>query len=87
MLRGAALFRDSLLSCLETAPYRGLSCHVLGPAPAAVAKINYHFRYRLTLRTPKSREVHRLLAYLLRQFARDRANRGVSAFAEINGYN
>ena len=54
----------------ETAPYRGLSCHVLGPAPAAVAKINYHFRYRLTLRTPKSREVHRLLAYLLRQFAR-----------------
>ena len=87
VLRGAALFRDSLLSCLETAPYRGLSCHVLGPAPAAVAKINYHFRYRLTLRTPKSREVHRLLAYLLRQFARDRANRGVSAFAEINGYN
>lgn len=86
VLRGAALFRDSLLGCLEADPYRGLACQVLGPAPAAVAKINYHYRYRLTLRTPRSREVHRLLAYLLRQFAQDRANRGISAFADINGY-
>ena len=84
--QGAALFRDSLLGCLEADPYRGLACQVLGPAPAAVAKINYHYRYRLTLRTPRSREVHRLLAYLLRRFAQDRANRGISAFADINGY-
>ena len=86
VLRGAAMFRDSLLSCLGTDPYGGLACQVLGPAPAVVAKINYHYRYRLTLRTPRSREVHRLLAYLLRQFAQDRANRGISAFADINGY-
>ncbi len=57
-----------------------------GLQPAAVAKINYHYRYRLTPEPPRSREVHRLLAYLLRQFAQDRANRGISAFADINGY-
>lgn len=33
VLRGAALFRDSLLGCLEADPYRGLACQVLGPAP------------------------------------------------------
>ena len=52
--RGAALFRDSLLGCLEADPYRGLACQVLGPQPAAVAKINYHYRYRLTPEPPRA---------------------------------
>ena len=59
---------------------------LLGPAPCAVPKINYNFRYRLTLRGPMTRQLRLLVAHLLRQFSQDKLNRGVSAFADVNGY-
>jgi primosomal protein N' (replication factor Y) len=86
VLRGAAKFRDSLNACLKQPPYADLKCHVLGPAPCAVAKINYNFRYRLTLRGNMTHPLRLLLAHLLRQFVKDGANRGVSAFVDINGF-
>ena len=86
LLRGAVKFRDSLLSCLKMPEYANEQCTVLGPAPCAVPKINYHFRYRLTLRCRMNRSLRQLLAHLLRQFGADGGNRGVSAFADVNGY-
>jgi primosomal protein N' (replication factor Y) len=59
---------------------------LLGPAPCPVPKINYNFRYRLTLRSKADKNLRTLLAHLLRQFAQDKENRGVSVFADINGY-
>ena len=82
LLRGAAKFRDSLKACLKDRP----DCILLGPAPCAVPKINYNFRYRLTLRGAMDRKLRLLLAHLLRQFAQDKANRGISAYADINAY-
>ena len=86
VLRGAAKFRDSLGRCLEDPVYGAKDCAVLGPAPCPVPKINYNFRYRITMRCPMDRNKRALLAHLLRQFSMDRENRGVSAFADINGY-
>ncbi len=86
VLRGAAKFRDSLVACLKMPEYQGETCTVLGPAPCPVPKINYNYRYRLTLRCKQTRSLRLLLAHLLRQFAKDRENRGVSAFADVNGY-
>ena len=86
VLHGAALFRDSLRACLKQSEYVQDTCTVLGPAPCPVPKINYHFRYRLTLRCVMSRRLRALLAHLLRQFSQDRNNRGVSAFIDVNGY-
>ena len=85
VLRGAVKFRDSLRSCLSQAPYQAEVCTVLGPAPCAVPKINYNYRYRLTLRCRMTRPLRTLVAHLLRQFAQDKENRGVSAFADVNG--
>ena len=85
VLHGAAKFRDSLNACLKLPDYQGEHCLVLGPAPCAVPKINYNFRYRLTLRCKLSRPLRLLLAHLLRQFLRDSGNRGVSAFVDPNG--
>lgn len=85
VLRGAAKFRDGLNGCLRQEAYKEERCTVLGPAPCVVPKINYHFRYQLTLRCRLSRPLRLLLAHLLRQFSADRANRGVSAFVEVNG--
>ena len=85
VLRGAAKFRDSLLSCLQQSAYAREICHVLGPAPCVIPKINYNYRYRLTLRCQMTRALRSLLAHFLRQFLKDGANKGVSAFVDVNG--
>ena len=86
VLRGAAKFRDSLNACLKQPGYEMEQCSVLGPAPCPVPKINYHFRYRLTLRCQMTKNLRILLAHLLRQFSKDNLNRNVSAFIDINGF-
>ena len=86
VLRGAVKFRDSLAALLKTPQYASEHCAVLGPAPCPVPKINYNFRYRLTLRCQMTRPLRLLIAHLLRQFAADSANKGVSAFADVNGF-
>ncbi len=86
VLRGAAKFRDSLNACLRQPPYDIEACTVLGPAPCVVPKINYNFRYQLTLRCKMTRQLRLLLAHLLREFSKDKGNRGVSAFADVNGF-
>lgn len=86
VLRGAVKLRDSLLACLASEPYRQECCTVLGPAPCVVPKINYNFRYQLTLRCRMTKQLRLLLACLLRQFSKDKDNRGVSAFVDVNGF-
>ena len=84
VLRGAVKFRDSLAACLALPEYAGENCTVLGPAPCPVPKINYHYRYRITLRLKSSKELRLLLEHLLRQFSKDKENRGVSAYVDVN---
>lgn len=86
VLRGAAKFRDSLNECLKLPQYSSERCTVLGPAPCIIPKINYNFRYRLTLRCAMTKQLRELIAHLMRQFASDGANRGVSVFADVNGF-
>ena len=83
VLRCSALFRDSLLTRLRDG---GFAAQLLGPAPAAVARVNYTYRYRLTLDCKNTKELRTLLAAMLAEFARDRRSKGVSAFADVNSY-
>ncbi len=83
---GALRFRTSLTDYLTSRDGRSIAMQVLGPAPAPVAKVNHIYRYRLTLGCRNTRPVRDLLAGLLRQFSKDPANRGVSAFADVNSY-
>jgi primosomal protein N' (replication factor Y) len=86
VLRGAAKFRDSLAACLKQEGYKEEVCQILGPAPCAVPKINYNYRYRLTLKCRMTRQLRQLVAHMLREFSKDGANRGVSVFADVNGF-
>ena len=86
VLRGAVKLRDSLNLCLRQPGYQQERCSVLGPAPCPVPKINYNFRYRLTLRCRMTKPLRLLLAELLRQFAKDKENRGVCAYVDVNGF-
>ena len=86
VLRGAQIFRESLAAWLKNTGMEESAYTLLGPAPCPVMKINYNFRYRLTLRCSADLTLRRTLASFLRQFMSDRTNRGVSAFVDINGY-
>ena len=86
VLRCAVKFRDSLTNCMQQPDYRQECCTVLGPAPCVVPKINYHYRYRLTLRLHLTRTMSRLLGHLLRQFSADKECKGVTAFIDVNGF-
>ena len=84
VIRGAVKLRDSLGHCLRE--MGKTDWNLLGPAPCPVPKINYNLRYRVTLRCRMDGEARALIAHLLRQFAQDRENRGVFAFADVNGF-
>ena len=86
VLRGAVKFRDSLLGCLAQPDYQAERADVLGPAPCPVPKINYHYRYRLTVNGKMTRPMRFLIAWLLQQFGKDKDSRGVTAFADVNGF-
>lgn len=62
------------------------SFQLLGPAPAAIAKVNNRYRYRLILMCENTAAVRCLVAHLLRAVHQDKENRGVSVFADFNPY-
>lgn len=82
----AKRFRDALAMNLRQSPYAGMEFDLLGPAPAAIAKVNYTYRYRATLSCKNTKGVRALLRFLLGAFAKDKQNKGVSAFVDVNAY-
>ena len=84
VMRGAAMFRDSLDHWLKQNGAGEFA--LLGPAPCPVMKINYNFRYRLTLRCQVTRPVRLMLAQLLRLFQQDKQHKGVNAWIDVNGF-
>ncbi len=84
VLRVCMKLRRTVEEWMERGPYRNLDLQLLGPAPAAVAKVNNRFRYKLILVGKNSRELRELAAYLVRIAQNDRENRGVSVFADVN---
>lgn len=86
-LRVSAFLRDTLCQWLSGPAYQDLSCQVLGPVPAAVAKVNNRYRYRLTLTAQNTRKVRELVAHLVRCAQMDKKNRGVSINADVDPMN
>ena len=82
----AADLRSAFQGALHTESYRSLDVLLLGPAPAPVTRINNTYRYRLTLCGQNSRALRALVADYLRQFSKDRRNKGVFAHADVNAY-
>lgn len=83
----ACAMREYLADALRAGACGDLPVRVLGPAPAAITKVNNTFRYRLTLCGRNCRVLRQLVSNAMRCFARDRQNRGVNVFADVNTYN
>lgn len=83
--RGALRFRNLLMSNLNTEYYADQQLRILGPAPAQIPRVNFIYRHRLTLLGKNTRVLRQLLSHLMREFHKDKENRGVGVYAEING--
>ena len=57
---------------------------VLGPAPAPVLKVNNRYRYRVLLVGKNDKATRDRISWLLKEFAKDRANRGLNLFVDCN---
>ena len=86
VLRTCMRLRQALEHWLRQPPFAALEAKLLGPAPAAVAKVNNRYRYRLTLLCRNTKEVRALLSQLLCAASTDKDNKGVSVFADVNPY-
>ena len=84
VLRTCMKLRRELEHNLHAAPYDTMEIQLLGPAPAAVAKVNNRYRYRVTVSGKNCKELRSLLAHLVRAAQQDKENRGVSVFADMN---
>ena len=84
VLHALLRLREALGTALNRAPYAGTAYRLLGPAPAAVAKVNDRYRYRLILNTENTKAMRLLAAHLLRQAQADKQNRGVALYADLN---
>lgn len=80
VLRGCMRLRDALNGYLRD--LQGL--RILGPSPASVTKVSNRYRYRLLLSCRIDKRVRDTVAHVLRAFAGDKENRGVSVFADTD---
>ena len=84
VLRACMRLRAAFAEAMGQPEYADIAYRMLGPAPAAVAKVNDRYRYRLMISTRNTAAVRRLTAHLLRRAITDKENRSVSFFADFD---
>ncbi|MDE6590168.1 MAG: primosomal protein N', partial [Oscillospiraceae bacterium] len=84
VLRTCLRLRDSFNVAMERKPYTGIPYRLLGPAPAAVVRVNDRYRYRMILNTKNTKAMRQLVAHLLQRAQLDKQNRGVALFADLD---
>ena len=84
MLRAAAGVRETLRRLCALPGLAVSQPEVLGPAPAPVLKLNNRYRYRALLVGRNDKATREQVSWLLKEFALDRANRGLNMFVDCN---
>ncbi|MDO4314872.1 MAG: primosomal protein N' [Oscillospiraceae bacterium] len=84
VLRAAAGVRETLRRLCAAPELAANQPEVLGPAPAPVLKLNNRYRYRCLLVGKNDRATRERVSWLLKEFANDRANRGLNIFVDCN---
>ncbi|MGE4548574.1 MAG: primosomal protein N' [Intestinibacillus sp.] len=81
----ASLLRlKTRLEGLMEGQFRDIRCPVLGPAAAGVLRVSGRYRYHLSLRCPDNKQRRALISGVLREFQKEKQNRGVALFADQN---
>ena len=80
VLRCCADIRDEMARLTRDMP----GARVLGPAPLPVAKVNGVWRYRVTVKSPASREIRAAVGRVLLLANDGKRYRGVSVYADFD---
>ena len=83
-LRAAAGVRELLRQLFAAPELAATEPEILGPAPAPVLKLNNRFRYRVLLVGKNDKATRARVSWILQNFGRDRANRGLNIFVDCN---
>ena len=82
VIKSCAILKNALQNY-----FRGNSAiRLLGPAPATVPKISNKYRYRLLVNCVNNKRVRETIAHVIKEFARDSKNRGVTVVANADSY-
>ena len=84
VLRASARVRQALDGLCLAPDMAAAKPEALGPAPAAVVKVNNRYRYHCLLVCRNDAAARAHIRALLRDFAADRANRGIHLFTDCN---
>ena len=84
VLRAAAGVRETLRRICALPEQTKHQAEVLGPAPAPVLKVNNRYRYRVLLVGKNDKATRDQVSWLLKEFANDRAHRGLNIFVDCN---
>ncbi len=84
VLVAACALAERLRGLLAGAPYSAAGGDLLGPVPAAIARINRRYKYHISFRIRDAKMCRALIAALLRAFAAEKRNSGVALFADVN---
>ena len=82
VLRAAAGVRNELRRYYAGAGPE--TAEILGPAPAPILKVNNRYRYRILLAAKNDKQTREEISWLLKAFAKNKANRGFNIFADCN---
>lgn len=80
VLRGCIKIRESFKNYFCDIP----DMRILGPAPAAVTKVNNRYRYRVLIGCENKKRIRETIIHVMREFSNDKQNRGLSVFADVN---
>ena len=84
VLRSAAAVRERLRELCAAPAIASTGPEILGPAPAPILKLNNRYRYRCLLVGRNDKATREAVSWLLKEFANDRANRGLNIFVDCN---
>lgn len=84
VLRASALLRDAMRAALQNGAFGDEEISVVGPAPAPIAKVNQRYRYHIYLVAKNNKTVRAFLAHYLKEFSKNRENRGLNLFVNCN---
>ena len=84
VMRAASGVRETLRRLSALPDQQARNMEVLGPAPAPVLKVNNRYRYRVLLVGKNDKETRDRVSWLLKEFANDRAHRGLNIFVDCN---
>jgi len=83
----AAMRLSGRMAVLFKSQFSDIASQILGPVPAQIAKINRKYRYHISFRADDTKRRRMFISGLLLEFSKNRQNKGISIFADINPLN